>query len=284
MLGFLTNLRDIKSSLVSGMILLFTLWIVFGNAMMKVPHDDTITGNLTRIASYLGTPGTLAVLTFIAYIIGMVATTHGWLNIVEGFAGGKVAKSVSKSTADRFSKFLHELVDDALKKATPNEIIAALKLKDQDEDFEQISRLPEGEQRSDMKALLPLHLDRYVQNDLRVLAAQLHMNHDKTWEKYDKASSEADFRAGMVIPLVLLMTALSWRIASENNWGLMYVEIGFLLVVQLILVLKAASKRQEANEEIIHAIVNGKIDVTPIETLKETIKPPSAQVSVTTGV
>lgn len=280
MLGFLTNLRDIKSSLVSGMILLFTVWIVFGNAMMKVPNDDTITGNLTRIASYLGTPGTLAVLTFIAYVIGMVASTHAWLNIVDGFAGGKVAKSVSRSTADRFSKFLRELIDDALKEATPNEIIAALKLKEQDEDFKQISRLPDvNQQRIDMKRLLPRYLESYVQNDLRVLAAQLHMNHDKTWEKYDKASSESDFRAGMVIPLILLMMALSIRIASENHLGLMTVVILVMLIIVMVLVLKATAKRLEANEEIIHAIVNGKIDVPPIETLKA----PSAQVPATTG-
>lgn len=283
MLGFLTNLRDIKSSLVSGMILLFTVWLVFGNALTKVPNDDSITGNLNRIASYLGTPGTLAVLTFIAYVLGMVATTHGWLNVVEGFKGGKVADSVSKTNAERFSKFLSKLVDGAGKNVAPTDLIKVLELKSPD--FDRIPHLPDaGHQQRELKKHLVPYLEKYVLADLRVLAAQLHVNHDKTWEKYDKASSEADFRASMVVPLALMMTALSIRIASEGNWGLMFAEIAIMLAVQVVLVLKAAAKRQEANEEIIHAIVNGKIDVPPIETLKETIKAPSAQVSVTTGV
>jgi hypothetical protein len=267
MLGFLTNLRDIKSSLVSGMILLFTFWLVFGNAFMKVPNDDSVTGNLTRTASYLGTPGTLAVLVFIAYVVGMVASTHAWLDVVEGFKGGKVANSVSKSTAERFAKFLGDLVDGVQKYVTAVDLIAVLKL--EGADFDRIKHYKDADsQKREMKKRLTAYLENYVLTDLKVLAAQLHTAHDKAWEKYEKAASEANFRASMVIPLALMTIALSWRIASEGNIGLMFVVIAVMLAIQVVLVLKAASKRHEANEEIIHAIVNENIDVPPITTVK----------------
>lgn len=57
MLNFLTNLRDMKSSLSSGMVLLFCLWLVFGNEVADVESDDSLAGNLRRLAEYLARLG-----------------------------------------------------------------------------------------------------------------------------------------------------------------------------------------------------------------------------------
>jgi hypothetical protein len=254
------------------MILLFTVWLVFGNALVKVPNDDSVTGNLTRIVSYLGTPGTLAVLVFIAYVVGMIATTHAWLDVVEGRSGGKIANTVSKPNATRFNKFLEDLAEGSDKVASPEDVIKVLKLENEPK-FRLIPGLPDaGHRHRELVKQLPPYIENYVQSDLKVLAAQLHSKHDKTWEKYEKASSEANFRASMVIPLILMTFALGWRMATEGNLPLMFamigVMIGVMIAVEIALVLKAIAKRKEANEEIIHAILIGDIDVPPITTIK----------------
>lgn len=268
MLGFLTNLRDIKSSLVSGMILLFIIWLVFGNALVKVPNDDSVTGNLTRLVSYLGTAGTLAVLVFIAYVVGMIATTHAWLDVVEGRSGGKIANTVSKPNATRFNKFLADLAEGSDKIASQEDVIKVLKIEN-DPKFRLIPGLPNaGHRHRELVKQLPPYIENYVQSDLKVLAAQLHSKRDKTWEKYEKASSEANFRASMVIPLILMTFALGWRMATEGNFPLIFAMIGVMIAVEIALVIKAIAKRKEANEEIIHAILIGDIDVPPITTIK----------------
>jgi di/tricarboxylate transporter len=264
MLSFLTNLRDMKSSLSSGMILLFGIWVIFGNDLKDIQSDDSLAGNLLRLTEYLGPAGTLGVVAFVAYILGLVLSLdRAVLFYAVKIAGMSRGTGVvmSMTTRQRWDKFLNLAIARTLTKASlefVNESIFRASSKQDDE-----GKNRDGETR------LRLKLQRLMGEDMAILGVQLHSKREKAYEKYDKARTEAEFRAAIAIPLCLLGAIIGHRLIQEGQ--VTAGMIAFLLAVSTftILVMKAQHKQQEANEEIINAIIVGDIEFAPLTTLKD---------------
>ncbi|KIS27821.1 hypothetical protein TV39_08775 [Arthrobacter sp. SPG23] len=266
MLGFLANLRDMKTSLSSGMILLLCLWLIFGNNLATIPADESLAGNLRRLSEYLGVAGTLAVITFGAYLLGMVVTSDQWFSRIATTMGLK-SNTVSEVSTDRFRAFLEDIIDHALDRLSPIDVVDLVKAKSAD-----AQRVKHYEQGPAMhkaaKVATANHIVDYVLNDLSILAVQLHSAKDKTWEKYDKASTEADFRSGLIGPLIIFGGVLAWRLFTEGHWVQAIATIIATFLIEASLLSKATKKRREANEELLHAVIIGDIEVAPIQALK----------------
>lgn len=275
-LGFLSNLRDVKSSLASGMILLFTLWLIFGNEIADVSNDDSVAGNLRRLVEYIGPAGTLGLVLFVAYVAGMVLTSHAWINVVierinRLFPGGAHwprSQTVSEPTRLRFDIFLHTTFREASKKSDEAELLKVLNLPMTSELQKRIDEAEPGHERSQEMTLQAVRfLEYYVFSSLDILAVQLHSKKERSWDRYDKALAESEFRAGIAGPIGFLGLVLTWRTATEHRWDLAAVLLAVSSVVSASLALKARRKRQEATEEVINAVIVGDLEVGPIAEL-----------------
>lgn len=277
-LGFLSNLRDVKSSLASGMILLFTLWLIFGNEIADVSIDDSVVGNLRRLVEYIGPAGTLGLVIFVAYVAGMVVTSHAWINLVIEQIDRLFARdtrwprsqAVSEQTRLRFDSFLRSTFWEASRKSSDEEVLKVLNMPFTSELGKKIDEAEtEPERREEMIRQTVSFLEYYVHSSLDILAVQLHSKKERSWDRYDKALAESEFRAGIAGPLCLLGIVLTWRTATEQNWILAGVALAVSSVVCSSLALKARRKRQEATEEVINAIIVGDLEVAPLSVLMQ---------------
>jgi hypothetical protein len=198
MLGFLTNVRDMKAPLSCGMIILFSLWVTFGNALSKVPADDSLAGNLRRLAEYLGPTGTLAAVSFAAYIVGVVIASYASLYVIKPYLG-TIDHRMAHSTKQRFRAFLDRTVGEVGRSVQLSDVITGMNLRGPSIDGA-FKIKDKNHQDQVLKDQIVNHLQTDVLSDLDILAVQLHSVKEKSWEKYDKASSEAEFRSAWLSP------------------------------------------------------------------------------------
>lgn len=270
MLSFLTNLRDMKSSLASGMMLLFCIWLIFANAVANVDQGDSLTGNIRRLADYIGTAGSLGVIAFVAYILGLVLSLDRvvmYLLLERKWQPGQPVLLISRTTYQRLSKKLTTEIQGAIAKA-PSDFVVKTTLPDE-VSTDKLSAIIDDRR---TEAYLHNRIVTSLIDDLDILAVQLHSKHDKAYDQYDKAKSEAAFRASLVLPTVALAVVLVCRLLSEQQVILAFI-LGSGVVLASFLLLRGAGKKQtEANEEIYNAFVVGHIDYAPVSTLSEISK------------
>lgn len=270
MLSFLTNLRDMKSSLSSGMMLLFTLWLIFGNTVADVPQGETLAGNIRRLMDYLGPAGSLGLIAFVAYIVGLVLSLDRAVMYLllerKWKKSGPPVLLISVTSYQRLSKKLTTEIRAALAKA-PAAFVLKTTITEADRTRDRIIEREMGE--TEAEVYLHNHIVTSLIGDLDILAVQLHSKHDKAYDQYDKAKSEASFRAALVFPSLLLAFVLAARLISEDQLGLALI-VGVGIAVAALLLLREASKKQtEANEEIFNAFLVGHIVYAPVLTLFE---------------
>lgn len=258
------------------MILLFTFWLIFANEIADVSSGDSVAGNLRRLVEYIGPAGTLGFVIFVAYVAGMVLTSHAWINLVIERINRVVGRdtrwprsqAVSEQTRSRFDLFLRSTFWEASKKSSAGELLKVLNLPMTSELQRRIDEAEPGpEQRQEMTQQAVNFLEYHVHSSLDILAVQLHSKKERSWDRYDKAVAESEFRAGIAGPLCLLGIALTWRMATEQNWILAGMTLAVSSVVCTSLALKARRKQQEATEEIINAIIVGDLEVAPLSEL-----------------
>lgn len=263
------------------MILLFTLWLIFGNEIADVSSDDSVAGNLRRLVEYIGSAATLGLVSFVAYVAGVVLTSHAWINVViepinrlfRGRARWPRSQAVSEQTRHRFELFLRSIFWEASKKSTDEELLRVLNLPMTSELAELIDEAEAGpERREEMTRQVVSFLEYYVLSSMDILAVQLHSKKERSWDRYDKSLAESEFRAGIAGPIGFLGLVLTWRTATEQHWGLALLILAVSSAVATSLALKARRKRQEATEEIMNAVIVGDLEVAPIAKLAANTK------------
>jgi hypothetical protein len=266
MLNFLGNLRDMKSSLTSGMILLFCVWLIFGNEVADIQSDDSLAGNMRRLTEYLGPVGTLGLVGFVAYIVGLVLSLDRaisfYINRIAP-AGKLRGVAMSKTTDQRLGKFLDVAITEALSKASPGFVAGSI--------FRTSNNQGDEKNRVLSEVPLVLRLQRLLGEEMDILAVQLLAKREKAYDKYDKAKTEAEFRAAIAIPIFILGVVVGTRLLLEQfDFFLSTLSIAILcMIIFVSLVYKSKEKQQEANEEIINAIIVGDIEFAPLTILKD---------------
>lgn len=123
MLGFLSNLRDVKSALSAGMLLLFAVWLLMGEQIAKVAPGDTLAGKVATLINYLGPVVTLAVITFVAYVVGLVLPFHRIvLRGINRYNRRRAAREGDKTQESRLLDFIEDLVGRAARQKPLEEL------------------------------------------------------------------------------------------------------------------------------------------------------------------
>lgn len=282
MLGFLSNMRDVKGALTAGLMLLFALWVALGNEISRIESDDTMLGTIAKLVTYLGPVATLGVVTFCGYLLGLalsfdalvLGTIHSvfrWRYLSQGKRGKRfrlyIEGLVEKATRHTHPYLISKQLGDevGLKRLTSSEvgfIDGASAQGDMQLVEEQMPEtLTDGRERLTNELLSRIH------ENVRFLAVQLD---DKARDRFEKSLGEAEFRASVSIPLVVLGVVCGTRMSiegSEDTTSVLVVFAGFF--VAGVMAWLAARKEEEAWEEVHNKIALKQISVSDLDLLKQ---------------
>jgi hypothetical protein len=279
MLGFLTNLRDVKSSLSSGMLLLFGLWLWFGHQISNVHGGDTLLGNIARLVAYVGPVPTIAAITFCAYVLGVVlALDARVLNAIYKMAlatpdfvdsEGRLRQHVEDlATRASLVRSPRELRNEIAPDGAPTPIRQSIW-----EELWAEGDADGGKARAkELKALVN-DVMRQMYSEIDGLAHQLGKTDEKAYDRFHKARGEAEFRAGLIIPLLFITGVCATRIYFEVSpqwWCLVVVGAG--AVAAGILVERANTSASESREAVYLAINRGHVEVADLNYLTSEIE------------
>lgn len=77
MLNVLSGLRDLRAPLTAGLLWMATLWVPLHEELERQAKRDTLLRDATQTLGGLGSTTSIAAVSFIAYLIGIVAVAPG---------------------------------------------------------------------------------------------------------------------------------------------------------------------------------------------------------------
>lgn len=278
MLNLLDGLRDLKAPLASGTVTLFALWLAFANGIAAVEPGNSLVGNVRRLIEYLGVPATLGMVAFIAYLLGLVLPMHKALRYFFDSREHVPGLSLTRGTSTRFRRYVWGLVEDVVDRGVDvRDIYEAIGIKDKDPGG---FKVPIGQDASadrDSEPItdsepLTISVSREafsaLGRDMNLLAVQLQTAKEKMYEQYDKAKTEADFRAALVPPLFLVALVAGGRFWLEGlGWLLPVIVLGAAPVLAG-LIRASTSRLQDAHQILATAVILGYIELPVLAAIK----------------
>lgn len=279
MLGFLTNLRDVKSALSSGMLLLFGLWLWLGHQISNVQQDNSLVGNVAKLVAYLGPVPTIAAITFSAYVLGVVLELDARvLRIINRMplatpnfmdSEGRRLRQHVEDLAIRASLVRppRELRDEIAPDGTATTIKPSI--------LEELWPDENAKAKTRAKEVKALANDvlRQMYTEIDSLAHQLGKTDEKAYDRFHKARCEAEFRAGLVLPILFITGVCATRAyfeVSPSWWFVVIAVVG--MVVAGVLVERANTSASDSREAVYLAITRGTVDVADLEYLTAQIE------------
>lgn len=282
MLNLLDGLRDLKAPLASGTVTLFALWLAFANGIADVESGDSLAGNIRRLAEYLGVPATLGIVAFVAYLLGLVLSLHNVMFSILAFIRLEIGISMHWKTRQRFRNYVFDVLGEALQRGvTESEAYSAMnpepgpgRAKESGWRVRARTLVKETErprsldEKAEFDTWFSISAGEALADDVNLVAAQLQTAKEKTYEQYDKAKTEADFRAALVLPLLLVAAIIGLRLAQEGlPWGGAGVLVGAAALL-VGLAFTASSRLQEANQILVTALVLGHVELPALAAVK----------------
>lgn len=288
MLGFLANLRDMKSSLTSGMLVLFALWLGYGNFIADVQPDDSVAGNIRRLVEWLGPLPTLGLISFVAYFVGLVISSASlsrvFARVVYTFSGQHRRRlMLSRATQENLYQYVNDLLERAEVHHDLSNIADATVHRTQQEEatnggYKRARRRESKaarEANDDMtRGLIHSSLVKAALDRMDILAVQLGAKRESAYNRFDKATSEAEFRYSLFAPTLTVAAVAGARLTKEGSITAAVLVLVGAAVAAVVMMYKATHKLQEANAEVIHGIIIGEIDVPQIDALKKLAERP----------
>jgi len=219
LMNVLPALRQMRTPLTAGLVLMVAVVVVVGIERLDEPQTTGLLRDLGRLVSAVGTTAALGVLTFTAYLAGVVwqAIWWGTLRGLGELVGSGTTKKVYTATPNaafagispRLLQRLSEVVTGRLGKevlitGTPaaEEYRGALaRLTDIGKDGDAPALLTQ----IGSTALIPAA----AQELLELVPTRLMAQEKELWAGWDQARSEAEFRSTIAVPLATLCAALA---------------------------------------------------------------------------
>lgn len=261
----LPGLREIRAPLAAGFVWLALVWVCFA---AYVPNADEATGLLQRVynlSAYAGVPSTLAVVTFVAYLVGATweVTAVGVKDRVRRalvrrfgeeswvarstaifFEGGYSPDTfVSKDTRVRLDAYLDEKAARASMDEKERAHRAAYLL--------QTLKIAPSIDSDDLKRSSNYYSRLLLLDEIDGIARTLQLKNEALFSEYDRLRAEGRFRLRLTTPMSLLIIAASYQTSL----------LGVGLVVMPILLWSAGKANiRAANDLLMRHIIDGKAE------------------------
>lgn len=266
LLNLLPALRDFRTPLAAGYLWLCSIWLVFRRS---VPPESEATGVVAAtydLIDWLGPAPTLAVISFVAYIIGTVATLQFVFPAIQAArppsfnysaGGGMNDAPVNRKTAVRFG------VTRRTSKRIQNKIRSQIQQyvdtqsKDRPHWDKYLVNLSTRTMPSEVVDKFVEELTQRMKFEFDDLERRLRF-HDRPelYQDYDRMKSEAEFRLGVSIPMAVLIIVVA---AYHSAWFF------FLLAIPAFLALQGSIRRRDARSDLYEAMSQGVIGSSLLE-------------------
>lgn len=295
----LPGFRDFKTPLITGYLWLVIVWIGFG---MRIPRKDETTGAMGMInwlTGYTSTATILAVLSFVAYVIGILVTIDVKLatRLVSRFGftlerqmndkrkvkwkrlPHRENVSYRRSLANESGSTLLKLLWEAFSRVEARNVPWYPIHKEynlpmmQEEDYDERVQEEAGDKaevdrqvRKEALRTLTPRLSQEMDEEIPVLATKLQEKNKDLFVSYDRDRSEAEFRLSIAPPIAFLSVELFvLGLSGDVVLGSVAAVVG--LVASVVLLRKGWLKVLDSTSVVVTALEIGTISSHVIERL-----------------
>lgn len=284
----LPGFRDFRTPLMTGVLWLTALWVFLGTPIPKKDEKEGIFGLLNQVSEYISPALILGVLSFTAYLLGVLlmpniqrklrrgARRIHWLKLrIKKFydkrkKNGRIQRWMRKARLDvcpppyalsgghteKTELLLDELATDAIYTAM-KENRGLIPLRKHYDFFE-----PEKEPDDGNENLIQ-HITQDLMAEASTIAAALQSGNERVFNNYDRARAEAEFRFSVHMPIFFIAVGMAWNLRTTDLIPAIAV-LGAGATVSGMLFVKGIYKMNEATEIGSEAIKAG---VVPSKTL-----------------
>lgn len=302
----LPGFRDFRTPLVTGYLWLLSLWILLGKPIPTKDRKDGLMGMLNALSEYLSPLLVVGVLSFAAYLVGVMLAVdikvvgvliqrHGW-TISRSLSGkGKLKLKFSRnsklndydrimgtSSGSTMRRLLWDAFSRVNKRLVPWETIYSeydinYPTDEQERKYYQDAlgdpdRVEEHIRRTGLGFIGPVLLSD-MEAEIPIMATKLQEKNKDLYDAYSKDKAEAEFRLSVALPIavasvLILFVGLSGNPTLNTSMAM----AGFISA--LILFKKGWTKSQEATNIIVTHLEIKTIKSRVLERLDELQGPP----------
>ncbi|SDW89755.1 hypothetical protein SAMN04487912_105282 [Arthrobacter sp. cf158] len=284
----LPGFRDFRTPLMTGVLWLTALWVFLGTPIPKKDDKDGIFGLLNQVSDYLSPTLVLGVVSFSAYVLGVLLMPDIRRKLRRGSVRIHWFKAgLAKFYDKRKIKWIRRLMwrgnlhlrqpehprrgghtrrsEELLEFLAIDAVYTAGK---QGHSLVPIRKHydfldPEREPGDDNEVLIE-HIKRDLLEEATDIAAALQAGNERVFNNYDRARSEAEFRFCIHLPLFFI--AVGTAVNMWNSDFVLALLIGITgLVVSTVLFVKGIHKMNEATEIGAEAIKAGVVPSKALE-------------------
>lgn len=303
----LPGFRDFRTPLITGYLWLVVVWIIFGQPLPSPETRHGLVGLINAASSYLSPAAYLAVLSFVAYTVGILlavnVTRATGLIYMFGFnserswdeAKGRrtlrwvwnrknptTARSLNWLSTRTLTKLLTEAIRRTDKRFVSPQTVwneYGLVSPDYDEwdrtrkenDFNN-AQLSDHFRDETLRTLRPILLLEMV-DEIPALATKLQEKNTDLFSSYDRERSEAEFRLSVAFPIAILSIQV-WALDFADDRFLSTLAAVLGVTVAIALLRKGYIKALEASSVIVTALDIGTIQSQVIQKLDDLPGPP----------
>ena len=295
----LPGFRDFKTPLITGYLWLVIAWIGFG---MTIPGKDETTGAMGMInwlTGYTSTATILAVLSFVAYVVGILVsidvklatrlvarygfTLERQLNENQKSVWKRLPHrenvSYRRSLANESGSTLLKLLWEAFSRIEARNVPWHPLHKEynlpvmEEEEYDELKQTVEGGQaevdrqiRKEALRTLSPRLSQEMDEEIPVLATKLQEKNKDLFDSYDRDRSEAEFRLSIAPPIAILSMQL-FVLGLSGDVALGSIASVAGLVASVLLLRKGWLKVLDSTSVVVTALEIGTISSLVIERL-----------------
>ncbi|MCQ1957876.1 hypothetical protein NNX39_15380 [Arthrobacter sp. zg-Y826] len=296
----LPGFRDFKTPLITGYLWLVIIWVGFGMPIPSKAENTGAMGMINWLTGYTSSATILAVLSFTAYVIGILLIVDVKIatRLVSRFGftfqrqlneNGKkkwvrlphrdnmsYRRSLANESGSTLLKLLWEAFTRVEEKNVPwSTIHKGYHLPEIDEaEYEELRQEAAGDRaevdrqirKNALRTLSPT-LSREMDNEIPVLATKLQEKNKDLFDSYDRDRSEAEFRLSIAPPIAVLSAQLFLLgIAGNGILGSLFAATG--LAMSIVLLRKGWLKVLDSTSVVVTALEIGTVTSHVIERLE----------------
>jgi hypothetical protein len=258
----LPGLRDVRTPLAVGLTWLAAAWVAFNDLVPTRERAQGLPESVYRLSDIIGSGATLAVLTFSAYLLGILVNANvmrdlplGWL-LRRGVGRGR-----------RWLSKPFNLLDDGQANNLRRQVeLMYHQAPDPDSFLNRIMEYEGRESRGDSAGEISSLLDSAAVEIVRErdsLANRLSISKPEIYAQYDAQVSESQFRQSMAFPLIGLTLAAAVAVSGVWTW----VTLAMGLSLSFFLWIQGVRRGQAARSRLIGLALDHHIESDTLQTL-----------------
>lgn len=276
----LPGFRDFRTPLVTGYLWLTVIWVIAGSPLPDTESETGVMGAINAIVTFLSPAIFLTVMSFVAYLIGIILVQSRTSFIVRKSTSLQ-ARFLKRDSAVSFQDRIRRIVIQVIRRAFQNKVTPAMVMHEFGYKlYEDENALREHEIETDfddwqmdqndrhrVEHFLPRKIAPQIVESIPSLAIKLHEQSADLFDKYDRQRTEVEFRFSIALPIAVLSIVILLKFWGQPFFGLPLMAIAGG-VASIILVWKGVEQNKMTDDLLITALEVGAVQSTELERIR----------------